>query len=426
MHASFSFSHGASAVARQMQRPTALATVAALCMSCIAAHAQVVERNTSPLPLPTFTCANPDPADALTSDALSNPGTVLNTTAPNTANLHTDRGNQPRWAYAYDPAAIGSHTVPAETVGATENIPTSYTIAGDNPPDLGGLPALQWQHFSGRELFAYNGGSANNPTLNSVQSLASVGFYLSNPNGGAASNQTRLLRYQFYLAPEVDPATYVLTLGSRSADDRHTASYINDERATSLDVLGGGATPAQQWRTGLNTLTIALFDTSPSATRFGLTGATASNCTSMRTLALSQTLSATQATPAVPITISGTAQATPAGGGTAVPLPVGTPVTVTITGPGGYSVTLDTTVTGTNGEYSVDTPTGLAPGSYTVNARLTDQPTVVAAASTFAVVAAAGSAGNVAAVPSLGTSALVLLAALMGAAGMGQRRRSRD
>lgn len=333
--------------------------------------AELVYRPDAPLPIPSFTCSNAaDPSP--TAGALKNPGQVLNTNAVSIS----DRGNQQRWAYAFDPAAPGSHTIPQATAGATEEIPTSFTLPGNVvPAALSSLPALAWQHFSGREVFAYNGGTATSPQLGTGQSLGSVGFYTANPNGGAASNQTRFLRYQFYLAPEADAASYQLTLGGVGADDQIAGYYINGVLSGTNPVLGAGATADLQWKTGLNTLTIALFDTIPSATRLVVGNASSSACI-LQTLAVNVAVQDPVITTAQTETFSGIATVAAPGSSTPTPLPVGTQVGLTLTGPNGFSASQNTTVTGTAGEYSLIWPAGLEPGSYEVIAHLSDQPTV--------------------------------------------------
>lgn len=354
--------------------------------SPLASHAQLTLRPASALPVPTFTCANA-PEPLATAGALKNPGQALNTNAVSIA----DRGNQQRWAYVYDPANPGSHTIPQAVAGSTEQIPTSYTLAGNTPPpDLGSLSSMDWQYFSGREVFAYSGGTATAPQLGTGQSLTSVGFYLSNPNGGAASNQTRFLQFQFYLAPEVDPSTYKLTLNAVSADDQILRYYLNGTAwQTAGTQLGGGAAADQQWRTGLNTLTVALFDTISSATRLVVGGATASDCAAdMRALGVTVSVQTPVITPEQTETFSGVATATPSSGGAAAPLPAGTPVTITLTGPSGFTATQFTNVVGNAGQYSITWPAGLQAGSYQVIANLADQPSIQSALGTFEVRAA--------------------------------------
>ena len=349
----------------------------------LVSHAQLVLRPASALPIPTFTCANASEPLA-TAGALKNAGQALNTNAVSAA----DRGNQQRWAYAFDPANPGSHTIPQAVAGSTEQIPTSYTLAGNTPPpDLSSLSSMAWQHFSGREVFAYSGGTLIAPQLGTGQSLTSVGFYLSNPNGGAASNQTRFLQFQFYLAPEVDPSTYKLTLNAVSADDQILRYYLNGTAWQSAGTqLGGGTAADQQWRTGLNTLTVALFDTISSATRLVIGGATASDCAAdMRALGVSLAVQAPVITPVQTETFTGIATAVPSGGGAALPLPAGTSVTVTLTGPNGFTATQSTTVAGNDGQYSLTWPAGLAPGNYEVIANLTGQPTVQSTLGSFEV-----------------------------------------
>ena len=349
-----------------------------------ASHAQLTLRPTSPLATPTFTCANA-PEPVVTPGALKNPGLALSTTATSVA----DRGNQQRWAYAFNPATPGSHTIPQAVAGSTEQIPRSYTVAGNvAPTDLSSLSAMAWQHFSGREVFAYSGGTAAAPQLATGQSLGSVGFYLSNPNGGAPANQTRFFQFQFHLAPEVNPSTYRLTLNGATADDQVIKYYVNGVAwPTTAMPLGGGATPDQQWRTGLNTITVAIYDTNPSATRLIVAGATSSDCAvDMQTLAVTVAVQNPVISPAQTETFTGVATATPGAGGAAAPMPAGTSVTLVLTGPNGFSATQATTVPGNDGQYSVVWPAGLAPGSYTVVASLTDQPSIQSAQGSFMVV----------------------------------------
>ena len=136
------------------------------------------------------------------------------------------------------------------------------------------------------------------------------------------------------------------------------------------------------------------------------------------TQSLSLAVSSSQITPAETISFSGTATRTQAG--TTQPLPVGTPITLTITGPGGTVETLNTTVTGANGEYSVTRPAGLAEGSYSVQASLSGVPSVVSAPANFTV-----RQTTPVPVPTMGGWALGLLAALLGALGMRQRQQRR-
>ena len=380
----------ASRIARACQWTCGLGLLAS---PWLAQAQTTVERNTPSLPVPVFTCADASPV--LTPGALTNPGSVLNTKAVSA----TDRGNQPRWAYAYDPANLGAHPSPAATLGQTELVPYTYFVTGstsDAPSDLSSLAGMRWQYFTGREIYAYNSGTLTNPQLGTAQSLQRIGFYRNNPDS-ITGNRIRFFRYEFDLAPEVNPDDYVLTLLRGWADDRVAKIYMNDADAgvpattgsnlpTSLSLGGSHTTP--KWQTGRNTLTLAVWDSGPSATFLGLDSATSSNCAaSMRTLGVDVSVSAPLITPAQTISFSGTASAT-VPGGTAQPLPVGTPITLTLTGPGGTTETLNTTVTGANGEYSVTRPAGLAEGSYSVQASLSNQPTVVSPASSFAVAAA--------------------------------------
>lgn len=346
----------------------------------LASQAQVVYRPDASLPIATFTCSNAvDPS--LTPGALKDPGQVLNTSAISIS----DRGNQQRWAYAFNPATPGSHTIPQATAGATEEIPTSLTFAGNAVPGaLSSLPAMAWQHFSGREVFAYSAGTATNPQLGTSQSLTSVGFYLANPNGGAAANQTRFLRYQFYLAPEADAATYQLTLGGVGADDQIAGYYINGVLSGTSPTLGGGASADLQWKTGLNTLTVALFDTIPSATRLIVGGATSSACV-LQTLAVTVAVQDPLITTAQTETFNGVAASAAPGGSTSTPLPMGTSITLTLSGPNGFSANQTTTVTDSDGQYTLTWPAGLEPGNYEVIANLSDQTSVQSSKASFAV-----------------------------------------
>ncbi len=390
----------------------------------LASHAQLTLRPASPLAIPTFTCANaPDPL--VTPGALKNPGQALSTTAISVA----DRGNQQRWAYAFDPATPGSHTVPLAVAGSTEQIPTSYTLAGNvAPADLSSLSTMAWQHFSGREVFAYSGGTAAAPQLGTGQSLGSVGFYLSNPNGGAAANRTRFFQFQFQLAPEVNPSTYRLTLNGQAADDQILKYYVNGVAwPTTTMPLGGGATADQQWRTGPNTLTVAIFDTNPSATRLIVAGATSSDCAAdMRLLAVTVAVQIPVISPAQTQTFTGVATATP-GAGSAAPMPAGTPITLTLAGPNGFTATQASTVPGNDGQYSVVWPAGLAPGDYTVIASLTDQPATQSTLGTFVVRADVPVVPTVAQpVPTLSQWSLLALSAFLALMGMGQTRRRKN
>lgn len=375
----------------------------------VTAQAQLAYRPESPLSIPTFTCSNAT-EPALTTGARTDPGQVLNTNAIS----FSDRGNQPRWAYAFIADNPGSHTIPQTTAGETEDIPMAFTIAGNTmPTTLSGLPALAWQHFSGREVFAYNGGTAVSPQLASSQSLSSVGFYLANPNGGAAANQTRLLRYQFYLAPEADAASYQLSLTGVAADDSIAGYYINGVLSGSSPTLGGGASPELQWKTGLNTLTVALYDTIPSATRLTIGGASASACV-LSTLAVTVVVQNPVITTEQTEVFSGLATSA-APGGTSKPLPIGTAVTLTLSGPNGYSNSQTTTVTGNAGEYSLVWPAGLAPGDYQVIATLSAQPTVQSAMGSFVVEAVIVPPKPIApqAVPALGLWSVVGMGSLI-------------
>lgn len=346
----------------------------------LASQAQLVYRADSPLSIPTFTCGNAA-EPVLTAGALKDPGQVLNTNATSIS----DRGNQQRWAYAFNPAAPGSHTIPQATAGATEEIPTSLTFAGNAvPAALSSLPAMAWQHFSGREVFAYSGGTLASPQLGTGQSLSSVGFYLANPNGGAASNQTRFLRYQFYLAPEADAATYQLSLGGVGADDQIAGYYINGVLSGTSPILGAGASADLQWKTGLNTLTVALYDTIPSATRLIVGTATSSACI-LQTLAVTVAVQTPVITTAQTESFNGVATSAAPGGGASTPLPLGTAITLRLSGPDGFSASQSTTVTGSSGEYALTWPAGLAPGNYEVIANLSDQPTVQSSVGSFTV-----------------------------------------
>lgn len=387
----------------------------------LSSQAQIVLRPDSPLSIPTFTCSNA--AVPLTNGALSDPSQVLNTTAASIS----DRANQQRWAYAYDPVAPGSHTIPQATAGATEEIPTSFTLAGNSPPaSLSGLPAVAWQHFSGREVFAYSSGTLVSPQLGTPQSLTSVGFYTANPNGAAATNQTRFLRYQFYLAPEADAATYQLNLTGVSADDAVVGYYINDAMNATGATLGGGATADQQWKTGLNSLTLAVFDTNPSATRLVVGGASSSAC-ALQTLAVTVAVQAPTITTAQTQTFDGVATSTAPGGGTPSPLPVGTPLTLTITGPNGFIASQNTAVTGSAGEYSLTLPAGLEPGSYEVIATLSAQRLVESSTGRFVVEAVVvvppPPASTPQAVPSLGLWGLIGMGSLLALVGGRRLRR---
>lgn len=395
----------------------------------LASQAQIVYRLDAPLPIPTFTCSNAvDPSP--TAGALKNPGQVLNTNATSII----DRGNQQRWAYAFDPAAPGSHTIPQATAGATEEIPTSLTFAGNAvPATLSSLPAMAWQHFSGREVFAYSGGTVTSPQLGTGQSLASVGFYTANPNGGASSNQTRFLRYQFYLAPEADAATYQLTLAGVGADDQIAGYYINGVLSGTNPALGGGASTDQQWKTGLNTLTVALFDTIPSATRLVVGNATSSACI-LQTLAVNVAVQEPVITTAQTETFSGVATSTAPGGSTPTPLPVGTPITLTLSGPNGFSASQTTNVTGAAGAYTLTWPAGLEPGDYEIIANLSDQPTVQSSVGSFTVQAVVvpplppeppPEPAAPQAVPSLGVWSVIGVGALLAVLG-GRRIRRRE
>jgi len=70
------------------------------------------------------------------------------------------------------------------------------------------------------------------------------------------------------------------------------------------------------------------------------------------------------------------------------PLPAGTPVTITLTGPNGFTATQSTNVVGNAGQYSITWPAGLQAGSYQVIANLADQPSIQSALGTFEVRAA--------------------------------------
>ena len=103
--------------------------------------------------------------------------------------------------------------------------------------------------------------------------------------------------------------------------------------------------------------------------------------------------------------------------GTLTNVPAGTTVTITITGPNGFTRTLTATTDGA-GAYG-PVPAGTLPaGDYTVT---TTAAGVAPVAQTLAVRAAAG-AGAVQAVPTLGTWALGLLGLLL-AGVAGWRRR---
>lgn len=78
----------------------------------VTAQAQLAYRPESPLSIPTFTCSNAT-EPALTTGARTDPGQVLNTNAIS----FSDRGNQPRWAYAFIADNPGSHTIPQTTAG---------------------------------------------------------------------------------------------------------------------------------------------------------------------------------------------------------------------------------------------------------------------------------------------------------------------
>lgn len=382
------------------------------------AQAQLVYRPDSPLSIPTFTCSNAA-EPFLTTAALKDPGQVLNTNATSIS----DRSNQQRWAYAFNPAAPGSHTIPQATAGTTEEIPTSLTFAGNAvPAALSSLPTMAWQHFSGREVFAYSGGTLTSPQLGTAQSLSSVGFYLANPNGGAPSNQTRFLRYQFYLAPEADAATYQLSLSGVGADDQIAGYYINGVLSGTSPVLGAGPTADLQWKTGLNTLTVALYDTIPSATRLVVGGATASACI-LQTLAVTLAVQAPLITTAQTQELSGIATSAAPGGGASTPLPPGTTITLQLSGPDGFSASQTTTVIGSGGAYSLTWPAGLAPGNYEVIALLSDQPGVQSSVGSFTVQAVVVPPTTPQAVPALAPWATIGLGALLALLGRQRLRR---
>jgi hypothetical protein len=188
---------------------------------------------------PTFYCDTNRPANADTVEA------QLNTTAVSAA----DRGNQPRWEHA-EPSSPG------------------VSVAPDPLP----APASGWVYFTGTEISGYPDG------LTDSRSVASVGFMPPQP--GAVANTLRYFRYRFVLDATVDPTTYTISLGAAAADDAVLGTYLNGKlvAAGAATTLGGGATPDLQWRTGMNELTFAIFDTVPTATYLVLPSASQAVC----------------------------------------------------------------------------------------------------------------------------------------------------
>lgn len=219
---------------------------------------------------PTFTCSGATNAAAGVY-APADVGTVLNTRAASP----TDRGNQPRWAWAEPAAYVGGQSV--ATAPAVVPSGLSYTAFTGN--ETSGYAASGWPYIY-RDRVGFLGKS------------------------GSQANTIRFVRYSFNLAADVDPATLQLTLSGLSADDALAAVYMNGQRWTSWS--GTVATPVQpnspagesitlagngaaQWQAGGNEVVFALYDSVPGGTSMAVLNS-AMACTSLPPAAAVPTL----------------------------------------------------------------------------------------------------------------------------------------
>ena len=421
---------------------------------------------------PVFVCPTVSPAPAGT---VNDVGTVLNTTAVSEA----DRGNQPRWEAAIGASGFPNplpSTVPSNlTFGYLSGTEIANYVGGLSAPNslaqVGFYPYPTGFVAPATMYFRYR--FQLDPTVDPAT-------YLLTLNGIWADDTVTAIymngvRWTGNATPAL-PTTYAntagstATLGGGSTTAQQWKAGANEVTLLVYDSGGAAvrlrvASSSAQCPSGPVAITIAPAPTVTLAQPFALSGTTSGladgtqiTVTVVGTDGVPHNYPATVTGGAWSVTVpAGTLPAgsydvtatTPSGlpattqgtvlapvlapaplpatigpsetvnlSGTLTNVPVGTPVTIELAGPGGSVQTFTTQTTDAAGNYGPVPAGPLAPGSYTATTSATG---VAPQQQTFSVVAAAG-AGAVQAVPTLGTWALGLLGLLL-AGVAGWRRR---